>query len=75
MDALEKYYQEYLLGYSQDSNWSNYDIDMQLTKDHIEDILEVGYMSDDDVEFIYSLLPDIENEGIREELKYFLERR
>ena len=72
MEALEKYYQEYLLGYSQDANWSNYDVDMQMTKDRIEQILEVGYLSNDDVKFVYSLLPDIEDETIRMELEYYL---
>ena len=59
MEALEKYYQEYLWGYPNDVNWLDYDIEMQLTKDRIERILKVGYLSEDDIEFIYSLLPDI----------------
>ena len=73
MEALEKYYKEYLWGYPNYVNWSSYDVDMQLTKDRIERILKVGYLSEDDIEFIYSLLPDIENEYIKEDLRCFLE--
>ena len=74
MEALEKYYQEYLMGYAQDSNFADYDVDAQLTKDRIEQILEVGYMDEDDVEFIKSILPDIENERIRDDIEEYIER-
>ena len=74
MEALEKYYQEYLMGYAQDSNFADYDVDAQLTKDRIEQILEVGYMEDDDVEFIKSILPYIENERIRADIEEYIER-
>lgn len=60
MDALERYYQEYLMGYDQDSNYASYDMDAQMTKDRIEKILEKGYMNDEDVDFVMSILPDIE---------------
>ena len=46
MEALEKYYREYLLGYASDANWEIYDVDMQMTKDHVERILEIGYIED-----------------------------
>ena len=71
MEALEKYYQEYLWGYPNDVNWIDYNIEMQLIKDKIERILKVGYLSEDDIEFIYSLLPDIEDECIKEDLRCF----
>ena len=74
MEALEKYYSEYLLGYAQDSNYGNYDVDEQLTKDRIESILEAGFMTEDDVEFVRSLLPDIENNRIRADIEDYLER-
>lgn len=74
MEALERYYQEYLMGYAQDSNFEGYDMDEQLTKDRIEKILEVGYMEDDDVEFIKSILPDIEDEKIRADIEEYIER-
>ena len=74
MEALERYYQEYLLGYAQDSNFEGYDMDEQLTKDRIEKILEVGYMEDYDVEFIKSILPDIEDEIIRADIEEYIER-
>ena len=61
MEALEKYYSEYLMGYAQDSNFEGYDIDKQITKDRIERILEAGFMTEDDVECVKSILPDIEN--------------
>lgn len=73
MEALEKYYQEYLMGYARDSNFEGYDLGEQLTKDRIEKILEAGYMEDDDVEFIKSILPDIENEGIRTDIEEYIE--
>lgn len=74
MEALEKYYSEYLFGYAQDSNYGNYDVDEQLTKDRIESILEAGFMTEDDVEFVRSLLPDIENNRIRADIEDYLER-
>lgn len=74
MDALEKYYQDYLMNYSQDSNFESYDVDAQMTKERVESILDVGFMIDEDVEFIRSLLPDIENERIRAELEEYIER-
>lgn len=74
MEALGRYYQEYLMGYAQDSNFEGYDMDEQLTKDRIEKILEVGYMEDYDVEFIKSILPDIEDEIIRADIEEYIER-
>ena len=73
MEALERYYHEYLMGYAHDSNFEGYDLGGQLTKDRIEKILEVGYMEDDDVEFIKSILPDIENEEIRTDIEEYIE--
>lgn len=73
MEALERYYNEYLLGYSQDANWECYDLDMQLTKDHVERILEAGYVEESEIDFVKSLLPEIENDRIREDLEEYLE--
>lgn len=73
MEALERYYNEYLLGYSQDANWENYDMDMQSTKDQVERILEVGYVDESEIDFVKSLLPEIENDRIREDLEEYLE--
>ena len=73
MEALERYYNEYLLDYSQDANWGNYDVDMQMTKDKVERILEVGYIDESEIDFIKSLLPEIENDRIREDLEEYIE--
>ena len=73
MEALERYYSEYLLDYAQDSNWGIYDADMQMTRDRVESILETGYVSEDDIVFLRSLLPDIENDRIREDLEDYLD--
>ena len=73
MEALERYYQEYLLGYSQDANWGNYDVDMQMAKDKVERILEVGYVEESEIDFVKSLLPEIENDRIRKDLEEYLE--
>lgn len=73
MEALERYYQEYLLGYSQDANWENYDVDMQFTKDQVERILEVGYVEESEIDFVKSLLPEIENDRIRKDLEEYIE--
>ena len=72
MEALERFYKEYLIDYAQDSNWERYDADAQMTRNRVEDILETGYISEDDLDFLRSLLPDIENDGIREDLEDFL---
>ena len=73
MDALERYYNEYLLGYNAGSNISWYDADYQLTMDRIELILDKGYMDGDDAEFVRSILPEIENEQIRKDVAKYLE--
>lgn len=73
MEALERYYNEYLLGYSQDANWECYDVDMQMTKDHVERILEVGYIDESEIDFVKSLLPEIENDRIRKDLEEYIE--
>ena len=73
MDALERYYADYLLGYSQNANWESYDMDMQMTKDHVEQILEAGYIDESEIDFVKSLLPEIENDRIREDLEEYLE--
>lgn len=73
MEALERYYREYLMDYAQDSNWEGYDMDAQLTRDHIEEILEKGYMDPDDAAFVRSILPDVENDRIRADIEEYLE--
>ena len=40
MDALERYYNEYLLDYAQDSNFASYDADAQMTRNRIETFLK-----------------------------------
>lgn len=73
MEALEKFYSEYLMGYAQDSNFEGYNVDEQMTKDRIENILAAGYMTFEDAAFVRSLLPDIESEKIKADIEDFLE--
>lgn len=69
MKALERYYNEYLLGYSQDANWAYYDMDMQMTKDRVERILQSNHIEKNDLEFLKSVIPEIENGRIRADLE------
>ncbi len=69
MDYLERYYNEYLSDYAEASNYEDYDVDMQMTRDRIEKILERGYIEKGDVGFLQSLLPEIESVVIREGLE------
>lgn len=69
MEALERYYMNYLSSYNSASNYSDY----KLMVDRIEQILDKEYVDSDDVEFIRSILPEIENEGIRSEIEKYLE--
>lgn len=48
-------------------------MDMQMTKDHVEQILEAGYIDESEIDFVKSLLPEIENDRIREDLEEYLE--
>lgn len=73
MEALERYYMNYLSSYNSASNYSDYNVDYQLMVDRIEQILDKEYVDSDDVEFIRSILPEIENEGIRSEIEKYLE--
>ena len=73
MEALEKYYNEYLLSYYRDSNFESYDVDEQMTKDRIESILEVGFLTKDDIDFVYSMLPDIQDDILRFHIEDYVE--
>ena len=73
MEALEEYYNEYLLSYYRDSNFENYDADEQMTKDRIESILEVGFLTKDDIDFVYSMLPDIQDDNLRFRIEDYVE--
>ncbi len=73
MEALERYYMNYLSSYNSASNYSDYNVEYQLMVDRIEQILDKEYVDSDDVEFIRSILPEIENEGIRNEIEEYLE--
>lgn len=74
MEALEKYYNECLLSYYRDSNFESYDVDEQMTKDRIEAILEVGFLTKDDIDFVYSILPDIQDDILRFHIEDYVER-
>lgn len=73
MEALEEYYNEYLLSYYRDSNFESYDVDEQMTKDRIESILEVGFLTKDDIDFVYSMLPDIQDDILRFHIEDYVE--
>lgn len=73
MEALERYYMNYLSSYNSASNYSDYNVEYQLMVDRIEQILDKEDVDSDDVEFIRSILPEIENEGIRSEIEKYLE--
>lgn len=73
MEALEEYYNEYLLSYYRDSNFESYDVDEQMTKDRIEAILEVGFLTRDDIDFVYSILPDIQDDILRFHIEDYVE--
>lgn len=73
MEALEKYYNECLLSYYRDSNFESYDVDEQMTKDRIEAILEVGFLTRDDIDFVYSILPDIQDDILRFHIEDYVE--
>ena len=72
MEALERLYSEYLIDCFDYSNYSDFDMDMQLTRDKVEKILERGYVKSEDISFLRSILNDIENIVIRTELEDFL---
>ncbi len=73
LEALERYYMEYLSSYDQSSNYAGYDADYQMTVDRIEHIIDKGCVDTDDVAFLRSILPEIENEVIRREIETYLE--
>ncbi len=52
----------------------SYDIEMQSTKDRIESILLKGYIDEADVKFIRSIIPEIENDRIRNDLEEYLDK-
>jgi hypothetical protein len=73
MDALERFYRRYLLDYADCGNFAEYDLDIQLTRDKVEKILQAGYLKDEDIEFLDLIIPDIENQRIRLDLEDFLQ--
>ena len=46
---------------------------MMQTRNRIENILEAGYISEEDIDFLKVILPDIENNSIREDLKDYID--
>lgn len=44
-----------------------------MTRNRIENILEAGYISEEDIDFLKVILPDIENNSIREDLKDYID--
>lgn len=54
--------------------WDDDSVDLQYTKERVEKILETGSLSNDDIEFLRSLLPEVESRYIREDLEEWLER-
>lgn len=73
MEALERYYNEYLMNYSDDSNCWGYDTDMQYTRDRVEEILSSDGLTADDIDFIRELIPEIENDDIRHGVEEYIE--
>lgn len=73
MDIIEKLYNEFLVSYYNGSNYSIYDCDYQLTKNRLENILLDKNITQDDVDFIYSLFSEIENKKLIEEIKEYLD--
>lgn len=72
MDALKKYYMDVLCNLY--LCWDDDSVDLQYTKERVEKILETGSLSNDDIEFLRSLLPEVESRYIREDLEEWLER-
>ena len=72
MEILEKFYTDYLMSYDQHSNCEGYDADAQLTRDRIEQILKKGYMDNEDIDFVRSIIPDIEDYWIRKDLEEYI---
>ena len=72
-DILEMYYLT-IYDYSSDSNMADFDLDVALTKQKLEKIVDKRAVGNEDIDFLKSLLDEEDlGKSVEEAIKYIIE--
>ena len=71
-DTLERYYLT-IYDYNQDSNFEDFDVDVQFTKQRLEKIVDNRFVDTEDIEFLKELLDEEDlGDSVSEAVKYLI---
>lgn len=73
--VIENYYYE-LYNYSQDSNWSDYDVDTAYTKNRLEKVIcDEFNLTSENIEILQELLFDCNDTNLNNAIKVILNKK
>ena len=71
-DLLERYYLT-IYDYNQDSNFEDFDVDVQFTKQRLEKIVDNRFVDTEDIRFLQELLDEEDlGDSVSEAVKYLI---
>ena len=71
-DTVERYYLT-IYDYNQDSNFEDFDVDVQFTKQRLEKIVDNRFVDTEDIEFLKELLDEEDlGDSVSEAVKYLI---
>ena len=71
-DTLERYYL-IIYDYNQDSNFEDFDVDVQFTKQRLEKIVDNRFVDTEDISFLQELLDEEDlGDSVSEAVKYLI---
>ena len=71
-DTLERYYLT-IYDYNQDSNFEDFDVDVQFTKQRLEKIVDNRFVDTEDISFLQELLDEEDlGDSVSEAVKYLI---
>ena len=71
-DTLERYYLT-IYDYNQDSNFEDFDVDVQFTKQRLEKIVDNRFVDTEDMSFLQELLDEEDlGDSVSEAVKYLI---
>lgn len=71
-DLLERYYLT-IYDYNQDSNFEDFDVDVQFTKQRLEKIVDNRFVDTEDISFLQELLDEEDlGDSVSEAVKYLI---
>lgn len=71
-DTLERYYLT-IYDYNQDSNFEDFDVDVQFTKQRLEKMVDNRFVDTEDISFLQELLDEEDlGDSVSEAVKYLI---